>query len=175
MGVKAIGSWINNNKVAIGAVAGTCAAAYVGYNAFKGGDPHHFGDDGESGKCGGDPRRPSIDSRKWGPPAWEFLHSVTLDYPDKPTKEEQKAAKQFTESLQTMLPCNKCRGHFKDNLKVLSPEQDYYTSKQKFGQFFVDVRKSVADKYGGGTIKGIKTEDFTLDTVNELHGKGCGA
>merc|ERR1711964_225539 len=111
-----------------------------------------------------------------GPPAWDFLHSVTVDYPEDPTPEEQEAAQKLVTSLKTMLPCGKCRKHFGENIGKLSPENDYFTSKQKFGQFFVDVRKAVATATGAPTIKGIKVDDYDFDKVQSLYGTGasCG-
>ena len=31
----------------------------------------------------------------WGPHAWLFLHTITLNFPDNPTKEEKEKYKQF--------------------------------------------------------------------------------
>ena len=45
----------------------------------------------------------------WGPHAWIFLHSITFDYPDNPTKEVKEKYKGFFESLQDILPCEKCK------------------------------------------------------------------
>lgn len=172
--IKAVGSWINDNKVALGVGLACGAAAYSTKDMWS----NKHGSVHSGGKCGGDDRRPSLNPKKWGPPAWDFLHSVAIDFPDDPNPAEKKAAKEFVKSLQTMLPCNQCRGHFKDNMKKLSPNDDYYTSRKKLGQFFIDVRKDVALNYGDGKIKGMDATKWDLDMVNKHHGKesaGCGA
>ena len=45
--------------------------------------------------------RPEI----WGPHAWIFLHSVTLEYPDNPTDEDKQNMINFIDSLGNVLPC----------------------------------------------------------------------
>ena len=51
----------------------------------------------------------------WGPKAWFFLHSVSFNYPDNPTKNDKVEYKRFFESIQYILPCDNCKEHFSDN------------------------------------------------------------
>jgi hypothetical protein len=53
----------------------------------------------------------------WGPPAWVFLHCISLTYPKKPSMEEQMRYKTFFESLVHVLPCPSCRLEYKKWLK----------------------------------------------------------
>ena len=55
----------------------------------------------------------------WGPGAWRFFETVAFAYPDNPTEQEQIAAKQFFNSLTELLPCEKCRKHFSQNIKTM--------------------------------------------------------
>lgn len=52
----------------------------------------------------------------WGPIFWNTIHIVALGYSPTPTEEEKRAAKQFYESLQYLIPCPICRVHYKANL-----------------------------------------------------------
>lgn len=52
----------------------------------------------------------------WGPFFWNTLHIAALAYPNEPTYTHKKAAKEFFESLQVIIPCPKCRRHFADHL-----------------------------------------------------------
>ena len=52
----------------------------------------------------------------WGPPFWLTIHIVALAYSKKPSYGEKKAAKEFYESLQFILPCPICREHLKTHL-----------------------------------------------------------
>ena len=48
----------------------------------------------------------------WGPFFWHTMHIAALGYPKEPTYTDKKAAKDFFESLQFMLPCGVCREHY---------------------------------------------------------------
>lgn len=51
-------------------------------------------------------------TNRWGPSAWRFLHSITFAYPDAPSPEHKKAAKELFASLRHLLPCGECCKHF---------------------------------------------------------------
>ena len=53
----------------------------------------------------------------WGPHAWFFLHTICLNYPDKPTKNDKNIYKNFFVNLQNIIPCEKCKKHYNSNLK----------------------------------------------------------
>lgn len=52
----------------------------------------------------------------WGPIFWNTIHIAALAYPQAPTYGDKKAAKEFYEALQFMLPCPMCRQHLKEHL-----------------------------------------------------------
>lgn len=52
----------------------------------------------------------------WGPIFWSTIHIAALAYSQKPSYGEKKAAKEFYEALQFMLPCPMCREHLKNHL-----------------------------------------------------------
>ena len=56
---------------------------------------------------------------KWGPPGWKFLHTITFNYPLKPTNYDKKRYKDFFNSIETILPCKYCRDSFKIYAKYL--------------------------------------------------------
>ena len=53
----------------------------------------------------------------WGPSLWHYLHCMSFNYPNNPTKHEQKHYKDFIYNLQYVLPCKYCRDNLKKNLK----------------------------------------------------------
>jgi len=55
----------------------------------------------------------------WGPHLWRFLHYLSLSYPETPTDEEKEIMLNFLESLQEILPCEKCRYNFNKHLDSL--------------------------------------------------------
>ena len=52
----------------------------------------------------------------WGPPAWTFLHSVTLAYPDNPSDRDKSNYENFFNELQPILPCAKCSQNYMKHL-----------------------------------------------------------
>jgi hypothetical protein len=55
----------------------------------------------------------------WGPIFWSTIHIVSLAYPDEPSYAEKRAAKEFFSALQHLLPCPKCRAHFREIIQGL--------------------------------------------------------
>lgn len=55
----------------------------------------------------------------WGPPLWHYLHTMSFNYPVKPTKADKIHYKKFILNLQHVLPCRYCRENLKKNLKAL--------------------------------------------------------
>lgn len=52
----------------------------------------------------------------WGPIVWTTIHLFALGYADQPSYSEKRAAKEFYNGLQFLLPCPECREHFRDVL-----------------------------------------------------------
>ena len=40
----------------------------------------------------------------WGPSMWHYLHTMSFNYPDNPTKEDKENYKSFIQSLKNILP-----------------------------------------------------------------------
>ena len=51
----------------------------------------------------------------WGPSMWHYLHTMSFNYPVKPSDDDRKHYKNFILSLQYVLPCKYCR----INLKII--------------------------------------------------------
>lgn len=58
-----------------------------------------------------------MEPKVWGSHAWIFLHTITLNYPDEPTKFDKENYKNFFENLSHVIPCEVCRSHYKQNIK----------------------------------------------------------
>jgi hypothetical protein len=58
-----------------------------------------------------------MDPTIWGPHGWFFLHSVTMNYPEKPTPIDMANYKQFFQSLKSVLPCSTCQNNFTKHSK----------------------------------------------------------
>lgn len=74
----------------------------------------------------------------WGSGAWLFLHSITLNYPDKPTIQEKKIYADFFNSLPNILPCEVCRENFKKHIKKF-PIKFFLDSKIDLSKWLVKI------------------------------------
>ena len=54
----------------------------------------------------------------WGPSMWHYLHTMSFNYPVKPTFADKKYYKDFILKMQKVLPCRHCRENLTRNLKA---------------------------------------------------------
>ena len=73
-----------------------------------------------------------MDPNIWGSHAWLFLHTVTLNYPDEPTRFDKENYKQFFESLGHVIPCEVCKNHYKQNIRKYPIQLDSKESLTKW-------------------------------------------
>ena len=59
----------------------------------------------------------------WGPAMWRTIHSLAIAY----TPSQADQFRKFIGTLPALLPCEQCRIHLKQNLKILKVD-DYLTS-----------------------------------------------
>ena len=52
----------------------------------------------------------------WGPALWHFLHTISFNYPCKPTTKDKEHYYNFVLSLKNILPCKYCRENLPNNL-----------------------------------------------------------
>lgn len=74
----------------------------------------------------------------WGPGAWTFLHSITLNYPDNPSTEQKKNYSDFFYMLQKVLPCSICKNNLKLHMEK-HPINFNLNSKEKFIKWLVKI------------------------------------
>jgi hypothetical protein len=65
-----------------------------------------------------------MDPNFWGKSAWQYLHSLTFNYPSNPTKEDKLKYYNHFKSLGDMLPCPSCSESYKIYFKYI-PITDY--------------------------------------------------
>ena len=77
-----------------------------------------------------------MEPKIWGPPAWEFLHTITFNYPDNPSLQDKQNHRMFFDSLKNVIPCPNCKKHYKQNLIKYPIQLD---SKDDFIQWLIDI------------------------------------
>lgn len=81
----------------------------------------------------------------WGPFFWHTMHLSAMGYPKEPTYSEKRAAKEFFESLQYLIPCPVCKEHYKQHLanNPITPSLD---SRKDLFTWTVNVHNAVNKK-----------------------------
>ena len=84
----------------------------------------------------------------WGPSMWHYLHTMSFNYPVKPTEEDKKNYKDFMLSLQYVLPCRHCRENLKNNYKVFPLEACHMVSRNKFSRYVYRLHETINKMLG---------------------------
>ena len=83
----------------------------------------------------------------WGPSGWKFLHSVTFQYPIKPTVNDKAHYKEFFNSLKHTLPCEKCAHHYAAHLRKF-PIDSALETREKLVRWLINVHNEVNKSLG---------------------------
>ena len=57
-----------------------------------------------------------MDPKVWGPKLWFVIHTLALNFPDNPSYEEKRIHEDFFNSLVFLIPCDKCRIHYRQHI-----------------------------------------------------------
>lgn len=79
----------------------------------------------------------------WGPSMWHYLHTMSFNYPNNPTKEEKKQYKNFILQLQYVLPCKYCRVNLKNNFKHMPIKECHMKNRFTFSKYIYDLHEFV--------------------------------
>lgn len=60
-----------------------------------------------------------MQSDKWGPSAWNYLHTLSFNYPIKPTLKDKQKYKILFDNLGDTMPCKFCRDSYKTYYSIL--------------------------------------------------------
>jgi hypothetical protein len=79
----------------------------------------------------------------WGPAFWHALHTISFNYPVKPTVEDKKNYRDYVLSLQNVLPCGACRKNLRMNFKHLPLKMSHMGSRDSFSRYIYDLHELV--------------------------------
>lgn len=82
----------------------------------------------------------------WGPPLWFFLHTISLNYPPEPTREQQVQYYRFFVSLGDVLPCKHCRESYATWIEQL--DLNVFRSRATLAKWVYDLHNTVNIKLG---------------------------
>jgi hypothetical protein len=84
----------------------------------------------------------------WGPSLWHSLHTVSFNYPVKPTREQKEQYLTFFKSVGTILPCSYCRDNFKKNLKKVPLTMGTMKNRHSFSLWFYELHEEINKMLG---------------------------
>lgn len=85
----------------------------------------------------------NINPSLWGESFWTVGHYITIAYPNNPSSDDKKNVYNFFISLQHLLPCEKCRIHYIENLRNYPLTDDILENKKKIMDWFLNMHNIV--------------------------------
>ena len=102
----------------------------------------------------------------WGSSMWFSLHTITMNYPNKPTYIQKKDYKNFFNSLQYVIPCTVCRRNYQRHLKEL-PLETALTNRKTLVYWLIDIHNMVNSEIG----KKIMSYKNVIDKYEKIYDK----
>jgi hypothetical protein len=108
----------------------------------------------------------------WGPGIWHFLHTMSFNYPNEPTKEQKRHYREFILNLENVLPCKFCRINLKKNFKKLPLKNEYMKNRYTFSKYIYDLHEHIntmLNKNSGLSYEDVREryEHFRARCVNK--------
>ena len=79
----------------------------------------------------------------WGPNMWHYLHTISFNYPVKPSNEDKKNYKNLILNMQYTLPCKYCRINLKNNFKIHPLRLCHLQNRDKFSRYIYKLHEIV--------------------------------
>lgn len=93
----------------------------------------------------------------WGPPMWHILHTISFNYPIKPTEEQKKHYFKFYKNLQNILPCRYCRENLTNNLKKHKLNKAVMKNRETLSKWVYELHETINKMLG--KTSGLSYED----------------
>jgi len=122
----------------------------------------------------------------WFPTMWHTLHTISFNYPVKPSKYDKQNYRNYILQLKYVLPCKYCRMNLRKNLKVLPLTMNKMKSRETFSRYIYELHELInkmLNKKSNLTYEDICQRyehfrarcnlKFDLANKNKTHKKGC--
>eukprot|EP01024_Parvocaulis_polyphysoides_P031674 TRINITY_DN28551_c0_g1_i2.p1 TRINITY_DN28551_c0_g1~~TRINITY_DN28551_c0_g1_i2.p1 ORF type:complete len:232 (-),score=23.56 TRINITY_DN28551_c0_g1_i2:164-784(-) len=80
-----------------------------------------------------------------GRSTWTFMHTLAAQFPEKPTRQQQKDTKQLLQCMAKMYPCAECAAHFQ---KIVSDNPPRVGNGRELRQWTCEVHNTVNRSLG---------------------------
>jgi hypothetical protein len=84
----------------------------------------------------------------WGPNLWHVLHTISFNYPVKPTEHDKTRYINFIKSLQYVLPCSYCRNNLTKNLRIVKLNRSVMKNRATFSKWLYKLHNHVNKMLG---------------------------
>ena len=84
----------------------------------------------------------------WGPPMWHSLHTISFNYPVKPSREDKENYYNYFKNLRFVLPCKYCRDNLLKNYKKLKFGKSKFKDRNTLSRFVYDLHEEVNKMLG---------------------------
>mgnify|MGYP006091375843 CR=1 FL=1 len=98
----------------------------------------------------------------WGPSLWHYLHTMSFNYPNKPTKEDKKNYRKFIIQMKYVLPCGHCRKNLIKNFKEVPLTKECLKNRYTFSNYIYRLHEHINSMLG-------KKSNLTYDQVRERY------
>ena len=98
----------------------------------------------------------------WGPPLWHVLHTMSFNYPVKPTSEQKEYYYDFFINLKNILPCKYCRDNYTVNLEKIPLTKSVLKNRDSFSRWVYNMHELVNTNLG-------KKSGLTYDEVRDRY------
>jgi hypothetical protein len=102
----------------------------------------------------------------WGPHLWFSLHTISFNYPLKPSIEDKNNYKNFFLNLQEVIPCSVCKKNYKRHLNE-HPLEDYLDNRKSLVYWVIDMHNMVNAEIG----KKILSYDIVIKKYEDVYQK----
>ena len=84
----------------------------------------------------------------WGPSMWHSLHTISFNYPVKPTTENKQDYYKFFLSMKNVLPCKYCRLNYVKNLKEVPLTMKTMENRHTLSRWLYDLHEEINKMLG---------------------------
>jgi hypothetical protein len=100
-----------------------------------------------------------MQTSKWGPSAWDYLHTLTFNYPENPTNDHKKYYYELFNNLRFTLPCKFCRESYNIFFKYININ-DYLEDRMGITYWLYTIHNTVNLKLNKKKVEFIDVVDF---------------
>ena len=84
----------------------------------------------------------------WGPALWHSLHTMSFNYPVKPTLNDKTNYRRFMMNLVNVLPCRHCRENLKKNYKAFPLSMGCMKDRNQFSRYVYRLHERINKNLG---------------------------